>query len=82
MAVDPKALVEHLARSLVDLPDEVSVATVDEPDGALVLELRVHPDDLGKVIGRRGITARAMRTVLSMAVLNERRRVLLNIAEE
>ncbi len=82
MTVDPKALVHHLAVSLVDLPDGVSVTEIREPDGSLVLELRVSPEDLGKVIGKRGITARAMRTVLSAAVMDDRRRVHLNIAEE
>ncbi|MEZ4405795.1 MAG: KH domain-containing protein [Polyangiales bacterium] len=74
-------LIRHLARSLVD--DEGAVEVRERSrDGALVVELRVAPGDLGKVIGRRGQTARALRTVLSTAMSHERRRVLLNILDE
>lgn len=55
---------EHLVRGIVDHPDEVSVADRQLRRGQ-VLEVRVHPDDLGKVIGRGGRTARAMRTVVA-----------------
>jgi predicted RNA-binding protein YlqC (UPF0109 family) len=58
-----KELVELIARALVDHPDEVKVATIEGPQ-ATVVELRVHPEDLGKVIGRQGRTAKAMRTLL------------------
>lgn len=57
---------DFLARQLVDFPDEVDVTPV-EGDRGVTLELRCHPDDLGKVIGRRGRTARALRQVLSAA---------------
>ncbi len=62
-----KDLVVYIARNLVDRPDEVEVQDVDE-DGGVVLELIVAEEDLGKVIGRQGRTARAIRTVLGAAV--------------
>ena len=61
-----RELIEYIAKSLVDNPDEVSVAEV-ERDQAVVLELSVVKEDLGKVIGKQGRTARAMRTLLSAA---------------
>ena len=77
-------LVAHIARALVDAPDAVDVrdARAPESDGATVFELRVGRDDLGKVIGRNGNTARAIRTVLFAAAARTRRRALLNIVEE
>jgi len=75
-----RELVEYLARGLVDHPEEVVVEEVDEPD-ALVLELKVAEQDLGKVIGKQGRTAKALRTVLSAASSKMRRRVLLEILE-
>jgi predicted RNA-binding protein YlqC (UPF0109 family) len=73
-------LVEYLARGLVDSPEEVVVEEVDEPD-ALVFELKVAEPDLGKVIGKQGRTAKALRTVLSAASSKMRRRVVLEILE-
>jgi predicted RNA-binding protein YlqC (UPF0109 family) len=73
-------LIEYLARGLVDHPEEVVVEEVDEPD-ALVFELKVAEQDLGKVIGKQGRTAKALRTVLSAASSKVRRRVLLEILE-
>lgn len=75
-----RALVEYLARGLVDHPEEVVVEEVDEPD-ALVFELKVAELDLGKVIGKQGRTAKALRTVLSAASSKMRRRVVLEILE-
>jgi len=75
-----KELVIYLARALVDEPDQVEVQTLEE-DRAIVLELSVAPDDLGKVIGREGRTARAMRTLLSATPIRENRRVVLDILE-
>jgi predicted RNA-binding protein YlqC (UPF0109 family) len=75
-----RALVEYLARGLVDHPEEVVVEEVDEPD-ALVFELKVAELDLGKVIGKQGRTAKALRTVLSAASSKMRRRVILEILE-
>jgi uncharacterized protein len=75
-----RGLVEYLARGLVDHPEEVAVEEVDEPD-ALVFELKVAEQDLGKVIGKQGRTAKALRTVLSAASSKMRRRVVLEILE-
>src|SRR5260370_36786324 len=61
-----KELVEFIARSLVDHPEEVQVRSV-EGSQATILELRVNPEDLGKVIGRQGRTAKAVRTLLGAA---------------
>ncbi len=77
-----KSLVDYIARALVERPEEVEVKDVDE-DGELVLELIVAEEDLGKVIGRQGRTARAIRTVLSVAAqkMASGRRVSLEILE-
>jgi len=75
-----KMLVEDIARSLVDHPDEVRVSEV-EGEQTTVLELRVDPADLGKVIGKQGRTARAMRTLLGAAGTKQNKRVLLEILE-
>ena len=72
-------LLEYLAKQLVDAPDAVRVETV-ERDDAVVLQLHVAPDDVGKVIGRQGRMARALRTVVR-AGGSGRRRVLLEIVE-
>jgi predicted RNA-binding protein YlqC (UPF0109 family) len=73
-------IVEYLARRLVDEPDAVRVQEVDR-DGATVLELYVAPDDVGKVIGRQGRIARALRTVVRASAARDERRVLLEIME-
>ncbi|MDP8960742.1 MAG: KH domain-containing protein [Actinomycetota bacterium] len=57
-------MLQFVAEQLVDHPDGVSVTSVEEDDHATTLELRVHPDDLGKVIGKRGRTAKALRTLV------------------
>lgn len=75
-----KELVEQMARVLVDYPDEVSVRAI-EGEQTTVLELRVAPDDLGRVIGRQGRTARSMRTILSAAGMKLRKRYTLEILE-
>ncbi len=76
-----KELVEQIARALVDHPDGVKVATVEGPQ-ATVVELRVHPEDLGKVIGRQGRTAKAMRTWLGASGMKVHKRFTLEILEE
>jgi predicted RNA-binding protein YlqC (UPF0109 family) len=73
-------LVEYLARRLVDSPDAVSVDEVEE-DGALVIQLRVATEDLGRVIGRGGRIARALRTLVRAGGAHGDRRVLLEIVE-
>jgi hypothetical protein len=63
-------MLTYIAKSLVDNPDSVSISEVEE-DGETVLELRVHPDDMGKVIGKRGRTAKAIRTMVKAAATRE-----------
>ena len=75
-----KALIENIAKALVDDPDAVSVREV-EGDQATVLELTVASEDLGKVIGRQGRTVRAMRTLLGAASIRTGRRTMLEILE-
>lgn len=75
-----KALIETLARALVDYPEEVEVDEREESD-LTTLELRVAPEDLGKVIGRRGRTATAMRSILSATASRESRRATLEILD-
>ena len=73
-------LLEYLAKRLVDKPDEVRVVRTERED-AVVLELHVAPEDVGKVIGRQGRIARALRTVVRASAARERERVLLEIVE-
>jgi predicted RNA-binding protein YlqC (UPF0109 family) len=73
-------LLEFLARKLVDSPDEVRVERVEEDD-TVVLRLHVAEDDLGKVIGRQGRIARALRTIVRAGSVRERRRVQLEIVD-
>jgi uncharacterized protein len=73
-------LLAYLARELVDEPDAVRVES-EERDDAIVLRLHVAPDDVGKVIGRAGRIARALRAVVRASAVREDRRVLLEIAE-
>jgi hypothetical protein len=73
-------LVKFLAQSLVDKADEVIVEEMEE-DGAAVFELTVAEEDLGKVIGKQGRTARALRTILSAAASKLRTRAVLEILE-
>ncbi len=74
-------LLEYLAEGLVDDPEAVSVEQFEEDDGTLVLELSVGPEDYGKVIGRGGRTAQALRTVVKAAAVSENRRVLVDIVD-
>jgi len=74
-------LLEYLARSLVDEPDEVSVESFEEDDGTLVLELAVAEDDAGKVIGRGGRTAAALRTIMKACAVKHGRRVLVDVVD-
>jgi predicted RNA-binding protein YlqC (UPF0109 family) len=75
-----KSLAEYIAKSLVDHPDRVDVNEV-EGEKTTILELRVAEDDLGKIIGRHGRTAKAMRTVINAAATKERKRAVLEILE-
>jgi hypothetical protein len=71
----------YIAKSLVDNPDEVVVTEIEEEDGEIVLELRVHPDDMGKVIGKRGRTAKAIRTMVKAAATREGSSATVEIVE-
>ena len=75
-----KELVEHIAKSLVDKPEEVSVNVVESEQG-VVLELKVASGDLGKVIGKQGRTARSFRTILNAAGMKSKKRFTLEILE-
>jgi predicted RNA-binding protein YlqC (UPF0109 family) len=77
----PLQLLEYLAEGLVDDPDAVSVEQFEEGDGTIVLELSVGADDYGKVIGRGGRTAHALRTVVKAAAAGEGSHVLLDIVD-
>jgi predicted RNA-binding protein YlqC (UPF0109 family) len=79
--VDLSELLEYLAEGLVDDPDEGSVEQFEEDDGTILLELAVADDDYGKVIGRGGRTAQALRTVLKAAGTRDGQRVLVDIVD-
>jgi len=75
-----KELIEAIAKALVDNPDQVQVRAI-EGEHVTVFELRTHPSDLGKVIGRQGRTAEAIRTILGAAGMKQRKRFALEILE-
>jgi predicted RNA-binding protein YlqC (UPF0109 family) len=75
-----KELIKYIAKSLVDSPDQVEVSEV-LGEQTSVIELRVAKEDLGKVIGKQGRTAKAMRTILSAASTKIRKRAVLEIIE-
>ncbi|HBR01352.1 MAG TPA: KH domain-containing protein [Ruminiclostridium sp.] len=75
-----KELLEQIARSLVDNPDDVSVNEV-EGEQSLILELRVAEEDMGKVIGKQGRIAKAIRTVMKAAAIKENKRVAVEIIQ-
>jgi hypothetical protein len=75
-----KSLVEHIAKSLVNNPDQVAV-TETASERTAVIEIRVAAEDLGRVIGKEGRTAKAIRTILNAAATRENRRVVLEILE-
>ena len=74
-------LLTYLARALVDDPDAVEVTEVEEIEGELVLELEVAEDDLGRVIGRGGRVANALRTVMKAAATRAEKRVVVDILD-
>jgi predicted RNA-binding protein YlqC (UPF0109 family) len=75
-----KDLIERIAQALVDNPDDVMVTAI-EGNQATVLELKVAKEDLGKIIGKQGRTARSLRTILGAASAKVRKRVVLEIVE-
>jgi uncharacterized protein len=74
-------LLEFLTRSLVENPDQVQVTEVEEIDGEVVLEVEVAHDDLGRVIGRGGRVANALRSVMKAAATREEKRVVVDILD-
>ncbi len=77
---DLKSLVEYMGKSIVDVPEEVRVSEVSG-DQSTVFELKVDKSDLGKVIGKQGRTARALRTILNAASSKSKKRTVLEIIE-
>jgi len=75
-----KELVEYIAKALVDNPEEVDVKQV-EGERSIILELRVAPEDMGKVIGKQGRIAKAIRTVVNAAAIKENKRVMVEIIQ-
>ncbi len=75
-----KELVEILAKALVDHPDEVYVNQI-EGEQSIILELKVNPDDMGKVIGKQGRIAKAIRTLVKAAAAKEGKRVVVEIIQ-
>ena len=75
-----KELIEYVSKALVDLPDQVQVQQI-EGEQTTVIELKVAKEDLGKVIGKQGRTARAIRTILNGASTKLRKRTVLEIIE-
>ena len=75
-----KELIQYIAKALVDNPDQVVVEEITTQQ-TLVLELKVAKEDMGKVIGKKGRTAQAMRTILSCASAKQQKRVILEIVE-
>ncbi|NLY85239.1 MAG: KH domain-containing protein [Tissierellia bacterium] len=73
-------LVEFIAKSLVENPDEVEVNEI-EGTQSVIIELKVHPDDMGKVIGKQGRIAKAIRTVVKAAAIKDNKRVVVEIIQ-
>lgn len=74
-------LVELLAKSLVDSPDAVQVNEIEEDPKSIIIELSVDPEDMGKVIGKRGKIAKAIRTLTKSMAIKENKRVIVKIIE-
>ncbi len=81
MTGDMSLLVAQIAQAIVDVPDQVQVAAIEDGD-VMVLELRVAPTDIGKIIGRQGRTIKSMRTLVGAASLKLQQRYELEIIEE
>ncbi|MCQ2421732.1 MAG: KH domain-containing protein [Lachnospiraceae bacterium] len=76
-----KELVEVIAKSLVTKSDQVVVTETIADDGSILIELRVAPDDMGKVIGKQGRIAKALRTVVKVAATKEDKKVVVDIIQ-
>ena len=75
-----KELLETLAKALVDSPDEVEVSTV-EGEKSIILQLKVAPDDVGKVIGKQGRIAKALRTIVKASSVKEGKKAVVEILD-
>jgi len=76
-----KELIEFIAKSLVDNPDMVTISEEVEPDGTLLIKLAASQEDMGRIIGKQGRTAKAMRTLLNAKATRENKRATLQIVE-
>lgn len=74
-----KELLETIAKALVDCPEKVNVTQIDKEDGSIVLELRVAENDMGKVIGKQGRIAKAIRSVIKASAIRENKMVSVDI---
>lgn len=74
-------VLRFIARNLVDNPDDVQITETEDEGGQVVYELRVHPDDMGKVIGKRGRTAKAIRTMIKAAATRDGESATVEIVE-
>lgn len=79
-AVDYRALVEFIARSVADKPDQVDVQAVDRGRGTLAIKVKMADEDMGRLIGKAGRNIEALRTLVRVASLRERRRVFVDLA--
>ncbi len=78
--MEPQSLLEFMVKALVDHPDEINIKTI-EGEKTAIIELKVHNDDIGKVIGKEGRIAMAMRTLLSAVTSKEGKRIKLEILD-
>lgn len=77
-----KELIEFIAKSLVEKPDAVILSEEEGEDGTILVKLAAAPEDMGRIIGKQGRTAKAMRTLLNAKATRENRRATLQIMEE
>lgn len=75
-----KELIEYVVKTLVDHPDDIRITEI-EGERTIVFELRTHPEDVGKVIGKSGKTVGALRTLLSTVAARQNRRAMLEVVE-
>ncbi len=78
--MEPQSLLEFMVKALVDHPDDINIKTI-EGEKTAIIELKVHNDDIGKVIGKEGRIAMAMRTLLSAVTSKEGKRIKLEILD-
>ena len=81
MVIAMKEVLEIIAKALVDKPDEVDIKEIENEDSTITLELRVAESDMGKVIGKQGRIAKALRTVVKAAASRENKKVSVDIVE-